>query len=554
MNRGKTETILRCIPQPLLDDIIAGRCLPVIGAGFSRNAILPSGKTMPLWNDLGKEIADLLPNYPYTNAIDAISAYCHEYSRTKLVEELIKMLFVNSAQPSPCHLTFCDLFFNIVCTTNIDFLIENAYAQKPQSKYCRPVIDEDELSVAIEEPSVLLIKLHGDLHHPNRLVLTEEDYDGFIKRYSLLATYLGNLLITRTPLFIGYSLDDPDFRQIWQVIGDRLGKMRRPAYVISVGANQVDIARYERRGVKVINLPGNKKNYAKILEVLFNELRVYWSERTIKNSTYITKDRLDELSLPIESTTSLCFFAIPLSMHTFYKSFVFPMAEQLGLTPLTASDVVSPGDNTVAKISALLDRTEIMIADLSTSAIQVEVGMLISRRQKEAKVLLIVEEGTDLPVEFREISHIIRPKDLSALPQKFLESIENSLQELAKDVLPLISEEPQRLLEKKEYAAAVISVTRLFEITFREITKKFVHEYSNLAESDIRPLSITLMMDFTSQSKILDSREIKKIREAIRVRNRLLHEGGSISSSQATRLVSEILQIVSVLRKKFDLK
>ncbi len=400
---------------------------------------------------------------------------------------------------------------------------------------------------------ILLIKLHGDLHHPNRLVLTEEDYDGFINRYSLLATYLGNLLITRTPLFIGYSLDDPDFRQIWQIIGDRLGKMRRPAYVISVGANQVDIARYERRGVKVINLPGNKRDYAKTLETLFNELRIYWSERTIRNSTYITKDRLDELSLPVESATSLCFFAIPLSLHTFYKSLVFPIVEQLGLTPLTTSDVVSPGDNIVAKISALLDRTKIMIADLSTPNIQVEVGMQISRKQKDAKILLIVEEGTDLPIEFVELPHIFRPKDLSILTPKFLESIENSLQELAKGVLPLISEEPERLLKKKEYAAAVISVTRLFEITFREITNNFLYDYPNLDRSKMRPLSITEMLNFSSQSQLLNPNEIKNVREAIKLRNRLLHEGGLISSSQARRVVNEMLQIVFELRRKFNL-
>jgi SIR2-like domain len=29
-----------------------------------------------------------------------------------------------------------------------------------------------------------------------------------------LATYLSNQLITKTAVFIGYSLDDPDFRQL----------------------------------------------------------------------------------------------------------------------------------------------------------------------------------------------------------------------------------------------------------------------------------------------------------------------------------------------------
>jgi hypothetical protein len=28
-------------PKPLLDDLVAGRWLPIVGAGFSRNAVLP---------------------------------------------------------------------------------------------------------------------------------------------------------------------------------------------------------------------------------------------------------------------------------------------------------------------------------------------------------------------------------------------------------------------------------------------------------------------------------------------------------------------------------
>ncbi len=36
--------------------------------------------------------------------------------------------------------------------------------------------------------------------------------------------------------------------------------MRRPAYVITIGAQSHDIGRYERRGVKVINLHNSKIN------------------------------------------------------------------------------------------------------------------------------------------------------------------------------------------------------------------------------------------------------------------------------------------------------
>ena len=72
------------LPKPLLDDIVQGQCVPIIGAGFSRNAELAPGLEMPLWDDIGKHLAQQMRNYPYTTPIDAISAFCHEFSRAKL--------------------------------------------------------------------------------------------------------------------------------------------------------------------------------------------------------------------------------------------------------------------------------------------------------------------------------------------------------------------------------------------------------------------------------------------------------------------------------------
>ncbi|BET58885.1 SIR2 family NAD-dependent protein deacylase [Geobacter sp. 60473] len=103
------------------------------------------------------------------------------------------------------------MHFELVVTTNLEFLLERGYAIA--GKYCHPIIDENQLAIDSKGPKVSLLKLHGDIHHPNRLVVEEEDYDSFLDRYPLISTFLANLLISKTALFIGYSLDDPDFRQ-----------------------------------------------------------------------------------------------------------------------------------------------------------------------------------------------------------------------------------------------------------------------------------------------------------------------------------------------------
>jgi hypothetical protein len=136
---------LKHFPQPLLDDLVKNRWIPIVGAGFSRNAVVPEGEVMPLWEDLGKCLAKDLGDYSYAGALDATSAYSHEFSRAKLVEKLFDLLLVNKASPSEAHQAFSSVQFDVVCTTNFDFLLERQYERSP--RYCIPILEEEQLSV-----------------------------------------------------------------------------------------------------------------------------------------------------------------------------------------------------------------------------------------------------------------------------------------------------------------------------------------------------------------------------------------------------------------------
>jgi hypothetical protein len=114
---------LQHFPKPLLDDLVTGRWLPVLGAGMSLNAVVPSGKKMPLWGDLGKSLADEMPDFSSNGVLDAISAYEHEFGRARLIERLSELLLLKEAQPgeatrnfAPSRLTLCAL------QTSISFL------------------------------------------------------------------------------------------------------------------------------------------------------------------------------------------------------------------------------------------------------------------------------------------------------------------------------------------------------------------------------------------------------------------------------------------------
>src|SRR4051812_5416816 len=63
---------LQHFPKPLLDDLVAGRWLPIVGAGMSLNAKIDPPAKMPLWPDLGAALSSELRDYSSASTLDAI--------------------------------------------------------------------------------------------------------------------------------------------------------------------------------------------------------------------------------------------------------------------------------------------------------------------------------------------------------------------------------------------------------------------------------------------------------------------------------------------------
>lgn len=528
-------------PEPFLEDMVQGRCLPFIGAGFSLNAKIPKGKKMLDWDGLGKKVAASLPEYQYTSAVEALSAYSHEFTRVKLVELLSSALLINTIQPAKTHEEFCRLPFERVVTTNFDFLLEQAYARI--SKYCIPLISEDQLAVGDSQAGVRLLKLHGDLHHPNRLVVTEEDYDAFLTSLPLLATHLSSLLIDHTAFFIGYSLDDPDFRQIWQVVKERLGALRRPAYVLQVGAPAHTVARYERRGVKVINLPKTPgRSYGEILEIVFRELLEHWSSKVISLSTATEPEPQAELSLPSSAQSRLAFFSVPTRYAAVYKARIYPIAERYGFNPIMAADVVAPGDNIMAKVYALIERSAIVVADLSSQNTMLEVGMVLSKEGMAKPLILITEDQASVPFDIAGHQVIRRPRSFDEDSPAFIKAIESAFANAFSKISPSLEDEPSRLLEKKEYRAAVIAAFSLLEHDLRQL-----FELSGLDIFAARS-SLGMLLEYARKEEVFSDKEYQKIRSHVAIRNRIAHTRSEVSSAQAKAIVREVATASTKLR------
>jgi uncharacterized protein YutE (UPF0331/DUF86 family) len=535
---------LKELPKPFLDDIVTNNCIPFIGAGFSKNAMIPSGCQMPLWSDLGNRLSDLIPNHENISPLETISAFEYEFSRAKLIEVLTKELLIDEASPGKAHLSFCKLPFTVVCTTNIDFLLERGYEKV--RRYCCPIIQEDGLSVSNYDNRVNLLKFHGDLHNPSNLIVTEDDYDTYIEKHPLYATYIANLLISKTALFIGYSLDDPDLRHLWRLISERLGRNRRPAYTILVNAKPHLVNRYERRGVKVINLPGKEYEYANILELLFNELNEHWIQKTIEYSIYKEENAHNELSLPPDSENRVCLFICPPDLYSFYNDHLIPIALKHGLVPITTYDILSPGDNIHAKVIALVSRSKIIVVDISKRFSMREVGSIITTFTREdKKVVVILEDNTKIPVDLLNYPYIMRTEapDLDSIDE-IKNKFENEIRSISDSLLHTLENEPKRLFEKKEYRAAVISAISLLETELHGLyaNKNMTNEYRDKSQRNI--------YDYLNMLGYSNVKRHDSLKEWINIRNKLVHTKEKINARKAKEIVCGIYEILDEVKNE----
>lgn len=527
-----SDNYLKYIPKILQEDFIDNRVIPFVGAGFSKNAIAPENVSILDWEGLGKKVATYIPNYTYTNAIDALSLFESEFSRTKLIELLAKELHINQLKPGKTHRSFCDLYFDTICTTNFDFLIEQTLNEKhiPFSM----IVSEERLPINTHEKTKL-IKLHGDFNHPERMVITEHDYDTYIEKNKILSTYISNFFITKTLLLIGYSFDDSDIRTLWQIIGSRLGKLSTPAYVVLVNASPIEIARFERRNIKVINLPGDKADYPDILNEFFVEVKQVVDEKIPERMVFTNEKASEELKMP-EMYKRLCFISAPYQRLSFIKDLLNPILLSNGISTISLEETILPGDIITRKIDAIISKASMAIVDLSGSNVSNmwEVENIVGK--KKLFILISDEDQLDgLPSDLRGMPFF--KYSLYGDNKNFIDSLTRFLQENGMSRKNELNSENDywNLFEKGEYNAAVIAAFRFLEITLSK-------------ECDLGNTSLMEALNLLNTNNDEDKEMLYKVKRYRKIRNDIVHNNKNVEKKEAEDIISCIEKLCESIK------
>lgn len=223
------------------------------GAGFSRYAGYPAGRGFAqiLYDSLTKS------EQKQVDVERPLPGFAQDYVTLRNYQELFQHLkreFSRKPKSLKTHDQLATIpYIDTIITTNYDNLFELAYGDRLEK-----IVSDDNLPY-MSRDKIKLFKVHGDLQSPKSIVITDKDFRNFFeKRDKLLWTFIESMLATKTMLFVGYGLEDPNVLALFKKTLEVLGPNMRNAYLVAPRFSELRIEALKKEGVIYIDSTGEQ--------------------------------------------------------------------------------------------------------------------------------------------------------------------------------------------------------------------------------------------------------------------------------------------------------
>ncbi len=277
--------------KSIIKSIKSGRCLAFLGAGACTEYVDKNNKTIP-GLCTGGELAEWLAGKcESTNGkindltkISEIFVYEHGGDRQPL-EAALKEKIQIRCNPRPIHSVLAQIpQIKIFMTSNYDSLMErelNKYGRKLARHVHNPLnpktghykgteyFGEQDKNIAI------LHKMHGSIEETGSIIITQSDYIQYLANLNdvdrgMPLFFRKTIIPNFTLLFLGYSLEDWNFRVIWEgVLSDySYMNVKKEAYALVKSPSHFLKKYWTRRNIDVCD--EDLTDFAKKLADYFN--------------------------------------------------------------------------------------------------------------------------------------------------------------------------------------------------------------------------------------------------------------------------------------------
>ncbi|MHA6160283.1 SIR2 family NAD-dependent protein deacylase [Pseudomonas sichuanensis] len=226
-----------------------------------------------------KEMRDLLKNGDYLSCCQIIK-YKLDHEWIPFVE---KKFLTPAYQHNPLHEAIFSLDSAIVLTPNFDKIYDNFATRQSnnnQNLKIKKYYDEDiPRALRGNGKQRLILKIHGCIDTPDKLVFTREDYADIRNANANFYKAVDSLIFTHTFIFIGCGMNDPDLALILEQYARSFGAAP-PHYVALSGKATPEYKRMlsNNYNLKILNYSASN-NHGELLESILKLSELVEQER-----------------------------------------------------------------------------------------------------------------------------------------------------------------------------------------------------------------------------------------------------------------------------------
>lgn len=442
-----------------------------VGAGVSKSAETKTIK-MPSWGDLIDSLISDLNIKSESDYLKIAQLYYLTFGE-HLYYKKIKDFFPDNIPHSKIHDLIFKLSPHTVITTNWDTLLEAAINAK---SYFYNIISSDK-DLVKSYLGKKLIKMHGDFKNHN-IVFKEDDYLNYRFNFPLIENYVKSVISTHTVLFLGYSYNDIDLKQIIKWTQNH-SSVRPPMYLVVFEDIPAQRKYLESHGITTLILtdekikPFNNDSYSNKLYTFLHslnslELCTDLDDIEIIDAIYSRVKSLQSLNAILAEQVTRCFTNCglmyiddngPKALLRFYDTEVTSNDNNIELRGFYKKFLnILNDDEKVKNYKPHLQKLFFILKKASIYGI-----ILNDKRDKALLTTEVLPNDTLIKID-KEINFIYNETISYTRPLKFTNSIDKAKQynffQLNKfdEAYCIIEDELSEEIKQKDYANILISL------------------------------------------------------------------------------------------------
>jgi SIR2-like domain len=266
--------------ERLINMINSGRGVALVGSGPSTEVGYPT------WNALASSVFAEVSKLNLVQDADAYQKYLKDSqypelfrlaerdlgARDTLVSILKKNLLSPGLRAGSIYEYLARWPFSVYLTTNYDDELQK-YLLDQGARFAIKQNERSDFYTLRGDTSNLIFKIHGDLDHPDGLILTARDYDRLKTRPEgqYFREKLRSIFEMFDVLIVGHSLYDPHISLILEMAGQASGPAH-PVFLIAAdvtpGVSQEYLEKYNIVTLTYDNPDGTHKNLRRVLSFI----------------------------------------------------------------------------------------------------------------------------------------------------------------------------------------------------------------------------------------------------------------------------------------------